>query len=99
MRAEAEAGGGSIDAVYYCPHDWDAGCECRKPRPGLLFQIQRDFSLDLTRTFFLGDDERDLQAAEAAGASGRLVTTDEPLLAHTRHILETTQLADCQGYL
>lgn len=91
MRAEAIQAGGVIDAIYFCPHDWDAGCECRKPRPGLLFQAQRDFSLDLTRTCFLGDDERDLQAAEAAGAIGRLVTAQEPLVTHATHLLTSQQ--------
>lgn len=91
MRAEAAQAGGVIDAIYFCPHDWDAGCECRKPRPGLLFQAQRDFSLDLTRTCFLGDDERDLQAAEAAGAIGRLVTAQEPLVTHATHLLTSHQ--------
>lgn len=91
MRAEAVQAGGVIDAIYFCPHDWDAGCECRKPRPGLLFQAQRDFSLDLTRTCFLGDDERDLQAAEAAGAIGRLVTAQEPLVTHASHLLTSQQ--------
>jgi D-glycero-D-manno-heptose 1,7-bisphosphate phosphatase len=67
MTTEAREAGGRIDAVYHCPHDWDAGCECRKPRPGMLFQAQRDFSLDLTRTTFIGDDERDGEAADAAG--------------------------------
>src|SRR5919106_4440129 len=50
MRAEAAETGGSIERVYYCPHAWDAGCECRKPKPGMLFQAQRDFQLDLSRT-------------------------------------------------
>jgi phosphoglycolate phosphatase-like HAD superfamily hydrolase len=44
-------------------------------------------SLDLTRTCFLGDDERDLQAAEAAGAPARLVTPERPLLEHVRGLL------------
>jgi D-glycero-D-manno-heptose 1,7-bisphosphate phosphatase len=87
MRAQAAAAGGCIDAVYYCPHDWNAGCECRKPQPGMLFRAQRDFSLDLTRTCFLGDDERDLQAAESADMRGRLVTPDEPLLTHAEYLL------------
>jgi D-glycero-D-manno-heptose 1,7-bisphosphate phosphatase len=87
MREQARAAGGAVDAIYYCPHDWNAGCECRKPRPGLLFQAQRELSLDLTRTCFLGDDERDLQAAEAAGAPARLVTPERPLLEHVRGLL------------
>jgi D-glycero-D-manno-heptose 1,7-bisphosphate phosphatase len=97
MRAQAVAAGGSIDAFYYCPHAWHAGCECRKPQPGLLFQAQRDFSLDLTRTWFLGDDERDLRAAEAAGAPSRLVTEQEPLLAHAHHLLGAEHAATIGG--
>ena len=89
MRSDAQAAGGAIDAVYYCPHDSDAGCECRKPKPGLLFQAQRDFSLDLTRTYFLGDDERDLQAADAAAAPGLLVTAEQSLLVHAHHLLRS----------
>ena len=80
MRYTALEAGGRIDAFYSCPHDWDAGCWCRKPNPGMLLQAQRDFDLDLTRTFFLGDDGRDAQAADAAGAQAALVSDDAPLL-------------------
>jgi histidinol-phosphate phosphatase family protein len=73
MRTEAAAAGGNIDAIYYCPHDWEEGCACRKPRPGMLFQAQRDHLLDLTRTWFIGDDERDAQAARAAHCNPILV--------------------------
>jgi histidinol-phosphate phosphatase family protein len=80
MRAEAAAEGGHIDAVYYCPHGWDEGCECRKPKPGMLFSAQRDFDLDLTRTPFIGDDERDEEAADAAGCPALLVSDQITLL-------------------
>jgi histidinol-phosphate phosphatase family protein len=80
LRADAAAAGGRIDAIYVCPHDWDEGCECRKPRPGMLFQAQREYHLDLTRTFFLGDDERDGQAASAAGSPFAMVSEETPLL-------------------
>jgi histidinol-phosphate phosphatase family protein len=66
MRAEAAAAGACIDAVLVCPHGWDEACSCRKPAPGLLFEAQRRFSLDLTRTPFIGDDDRDGIAAQAA---------------------------------
>jgi len=79
MVKDAEAAGGRIDAIYYCPHNWDENCECRKPRPGMLFQAQRDFSLDLSRTLFIGDDERDAQAADAAGCLAALVSDQRPL--------------------
>jgi len=67
MVAEARAQGGAISAIYHCPHDWDSGCACRKPKPGMLFQAQRDHALDLTVTPFVGDDDRDGDAARAAG--------------------------------
>ena len=86
MRAEAEAAGGRIETIYYCPHHWDEGCDCRKPRPGMLFQAQRDFHLDLTRVTFVGDDERDRQAADAAGCRSAMVTEAGQLVG----ILTTT---------
>jgi D-glycero-D-manno-heptose 1,7-bisphosphate phosphatase len=76
MREDITAAGGRIDCFIYCPHGWDEGCECRKPRPGMLYQAQRQFDLDLTRTPFIGDDERDGQAADAAGCPFMLVTDD-----------------------
>jgi histidinol-phosphate phosphatase family protein len=87
MRQEAEEAGGRIDAFYYCPHGWDEGCDCRKPRPGMLFRAQRDFHLDLTRTTFVGDDERDGHAALAAGCRPALVSDDRSLLDVTRELV------------
>jgi histidinol-phosphate phosphatase family protein len=90
MIAEAREAGGEITAVYYCPHGWDDGCECRKPKPGMLHQAQRDLDLDLSLTPVIGDDVRDLQAAEAAGSPGWLVTENVTLLDVTRELLEHT---------
>jgi histidinol-phosphate phosphatase family protein len=87
MRREAKEAGGAIDAVYHCPHGWDEGCECRKPRPGMLFAAQRDLALDLSRTVFVGDDERDAQAAEAAGCRSVMVTDETSLLDVGRELL------------
>ena len=87
MVDEAERAGGGVDAIYHCPHDWDEGCECRKPAPGMLFQAQRDFDLDLTRTTFIGDDERDGQAADAAGCRFVMVDDEHPLLEAARRLV------------
>ncbi len=96
MSAEARAAGGLIYAVYHCPHDWEAGCDCRKPRPGMLFQAQRDFALDLTRTPFIGDDERDRQAAEAAGCPFVLVSERHSLYEATLDLLhDVPRLSPC----
>jgi histidinol-phosphate phosphatase family protein len=88
MLAGAREAGGRIDAVYHCPHDWDEGCECRKPAPGMLFQAQRELDLDLSRTPFVGDDERDGQAAEAAGCPFTLVDREISLLDVVRDLVE-----------
>jgi len=80
MKKDLAEIGASVDAIYYCPHGWDEGCECRKPKPGMLFQAQRDFHLDLTRTFFVGDDIRDIQAGEQVGCKTLLVDSDLSLL-------------------
>jgi len=88
MKADAEEAGGMIDAIYSCPHNWDEGCDCRKPRPGMLFQAQRDFHLDLSRTYFIGDDERDSQAAAAAGCLAARVSHDRPLFEVVRDLID-----------
>lgn len=87
MKAEAAAAGGGIEAICYCPHDWHAGCECRKPAPGMLFQAQRDLTLDLSRTFFVGDDDRDGEAAERAGCLFAKISPDRPLLDWVREFI------------
>jgi histidinol-phosphate phosphatase family protein len=56
-----------IKGVYVCPHHWEDNCDCRKPAPGMLFQASKDFLFRLDKTFFIGDDPRDCQAAYNAG--------------------------------
>jgi histidinol-phosphate phosphatase family protein len=62
-----------IDALYACYHDTADGCDCRKPRPGLLQRAARDLGLDLTRSWLLGDRWVDVAAAGAAGVPSVLV--------------------------
>jgi D-glycero-D-manno-heptose 1,7-bisphosphate phosphatase len=67
------AAGACVQGVYYCPHLPDGGCDCRKPAPGLLRRAAREHGLDLARTFFVGDDRRDVAAGAAAGVRTLLV--------------------------
>jgi D-glycero-D-manno-heptose 1,7-bisphosphate phosphatase len=90
MRRQADDAGGHIDAVYFCPHDWDDGCACRKPKPGMLFDAQHEHQLDLSRTTFIGDDERDGEAARAAGAPYLHVDDAASLLDHVRTLVGAT---------
>jgi D-glycero-D-manno-heptose 1,7-bisphosphate phosphatase len=59
--------GGYMDAVYMCPHKPDDGCFCRKPKPGLLLQAAKELSLDLQRSWMIGDAWSDVQAGQLAG--------------------------------
>lgn len=77
-----------IDAIYYCPHNWDDGCECRKPKPGMLYQAQKDYSLNLTDCILIGDDDRDIEAGAAAGCRTYQVTEDRSLLGIVKELLE-----------
>ena len=59
--------GGRLNGVYMCPHGPGEGCACRKPEPGLLLQAAAELSIDLPRSWMIGDAWSDLQAARAAG--------------------------------
>ena len=87
MRDDAERAGGAIDAIYHCPHDWEEGCSCRKPKPGMLFQAQHDLQLDLSRTPYIGDDERDAEAALAANMPYLAVDAHNSLLDRANQLL------------
>ena len=75
MRLHVAAAGGKIDKIVYCPHLPDAGCDCRKPSPGLLVQLQEHYALDMNGVPVIGDSERDLRAAIAVGGRPMLVLT------------------------
>jgi D-glycero-D-manno-heptose 1,7-bisphosphate phosphatase len=57
----------ALDAVYICPHTDADACACRKPKQGMLLEAARDLSIDLGRSAFIGDTERDLRAGASAG--------------------------------
>ena len=67
LLVEIRSAGGDIDEIYLCPHDPDAGCDCRKPKPGLLFQAANDYKIDLENSVLIGDALTDLQAGLDAG--------------------------------
>ena len=74
QRAVLQAGG-RIDAIFFCPHADQSGCECRKPRPGMLLEIGKRMNVPMEGVPIVGDSLRDLQAAAAAGARPVLVLT------------------------
>jgi D-glycero-D-manno-heptose 1,7-bisphosphate phosphatase len=56
-----------LEDVKVCPHDDDAECECRKPKPGMLLEAAREWGIDLAASYFVGDRWRDVEAGQRAG--------------------------------
>ena len=69
-----QAGGEPVD-VFFCPHKPDAGCDCRKPKPGLLQTAMAAQNHSAAETLYVGDSEKDLLAADAIGCRASLVLT------------------------
>lgn len=75
MLVDIQKAEGRIDKVYYCTHRKEAGCACRKPKPGLLKQAAGEFRFNLKSAYFIGDTLRDIFTAQAAGCKSILVLT------------------------
>jgi len=68
-----------VDGIYACPHRDEHGCECRKPKPGMLLRAAKEHGIDRSASFLVGDRWRDIGAGEAAGCVTVLVAgSDEP---------------------
>lgn len=88
MRNEIEEAGGRVDGIYICPHRPDEECDCRKPKPGLLYQAADELGIDLTSSYLVGDALSDVEAGLAAGCTPVLVLTEQgrdelPTLGHS----------------
>jgi D-glycero-D-manno-heptose 1,7-bisphosphate phosphatase len=72
-----EAGGPFIDAYYFCPHTLQAKCLCRKPHPKMILDAAKEFGIDPSKSYMVGDDPRDIQAGAAAKLrKGYMVKSD-----------------------
>ncbi len=67
--------GASVDGIFYCPHGPESNCVCRKPKPGLLYQISQKFDINLSETSLVGESINDIRAANIANAKPVLVRT------------------------
>lgn len=66
---------GHVDGIVYCPHTPEDHCDCRKPQPGMYYQIAELTGCDLKDVPVVGDSLRDLEAAQTVGAKPHLVRT------------------------
>lgn len=72
LRQAVSDSGGRITDIFYCPHRPDEGCDCRKPKPGLIFAARDRYGIDLSRAVMVGDSVKDILAGQTAGC-GRTV--------------------------
>ncbi len=76
LDALVREAGGEITRIVHCPHGPDGGCDCRKPRPGMLKRLREELGLaTLEGSWMVGDSLRDLEAGEAVGCQPVLVRT------------------------
>lgn len=96
METELGKVGAFVDAIYVCPHHTDKGfegerpeykcnCDCRKPKPGLLLKAAKDFNIDLSESYMIGDSHRDVEAGENAGVKKSIKVEENK----TNGLLET----------
>ena len=94
--------GAYVDGIYICPHHPDKGfegerpeykidCDCRKPKPGLLLQAAKDFNIDLSESYMIGDSHRDVEAGENAGVKKSIKVEEN----ETNALLKTIQSIIC----
>jgi len=78
MCQELAAAGAVITEVYYCPHETQPPCSCRKPAPGMLLAAARAHEIDLTASWMIGDSHIDVEAGKNAGCrTARILKSDQ----------------------
>ena len=89
-----------LDAFYYCPHlvegtikEYAIDCNCRKPKPGLIFKAAKDFDINLNNSWMIGDILNDVEAGNAAGCKTILITNGN----ETEWILNAQRMPDYEA--
>ncbi len=73
MVKKIRENGGDVEESFYCPHSSADNCSCRKPLPGMLEMASKKYSIDPKKTYFIGDDKRDIIAGKSIGCKTVLV--------------------------
>lgn len=65
--------GGTIDGIYFCPHDLESNCGCRKPKAGMLLRALEEFAIDPQKSWMVGDSRVDVEAGKRSGCRTALI--------------------------
>lgn len=99
MHTLVQQAGGKISHVAYCPHGPDDQCQCRKPKPGMVHQIEAATGISAKGAWFVGDKFADLQCGWAAGCTSILVKTGKgemTLQTHAKDLKEVNLSKDLE---
>lgn len=88
MLSLMKENGITISEIYYCPHHSDVEpCTCRKPDSGMLEKGIARFNIDISKSFMIGDKERDVLAAQKAGVTAFHIESDSPVMEIAKKII------------
>jgi len=96
MLEELARSGAKLDGIYYCPHDKEPPCSCRKPSPGMLLTAAQEHQIDLSSSWIVGDSESDIEAGRRAGCGTVRIIADLPTKSEStdcfaRSLLEASE--------
>lgn len=77
MSKELGKAGARLDAIYYCPHHPDDNCDCRKPKPTLLWEAASDLAIDLGQSYVIGDRRMDVEMGRRGGCKASLLVSPD----------------------
>ena len=97
----------NIDAIYHCPHHPEYSepnfkdCNCRKPKPGMIFNAVKEFNINLTNSIIIGDSARDIEAGKNAGIKQRFLITSEKSFQNDKTLFTKSfpSLIECAKYI
>jgi D-glycero-D-manno-heptose 1,7-bisphosphate phosphatase len=95
-----------IDAIYYCPHHPEKGiggyridCKCRKPKSGLIEAAAKDYGINLSSSYLIGDSERDIKAGNTVGVKTLLMAHDKTKIVSTEAAHVITDLSELKSLI
>jgi D-glycero-D-manno-heptose 1,7-bisphosphate phosphatase len=92
MLFEIDKAGGDIFDFRFCPHAPNEGCVCRKPKPGLIYYLATEYSIDLSKSWMIGDSESDMECADNAGIPRKQTVKIGPFVGTALRTYETNLL-------
>ena len=94
MKKAVKSRGGEIKDIFFCPHTPEEGCDCRKPEPGLIYQAQKKYQIDLPSSIMVGDSAKDIECARRAGCGLSVLVKSENFSNAERLLSEKKILPD-----